>query len=99
MELGASGLKEQPFRIHGKPLFFVSYEAQQNAHAFLQDICNHPTGIGLFRGPPLSGKTTIIQEFVAKQTDDSDIAVVAANHAKHRPKKAASLFSGLSSCK
>ena len=76
MELGASGLKEQPFRIHGKPLFFVSYEAQQSAHAFLQDICNHPTGIGLFRGPPLSGKTTIIQEFVAKQTGDSDIAVV-----------------------
>ncbi len=76
MELEASGLKEQPFRIHGKPLFFVSYEAQQSAHAFLQDICNHPTGIGLLRGPPLSGKTTIIQEFIAKQNDDSDIAVV-----------------------
>ena len=76
MDLGASGLKEQPFRIHGKPLFFVSYEAQQSAHAFLQDICNHPTGIGLLRGPPMSGKTTIIREFVDKQKGDSDIAVV-----------------------
>jgi general secretion pathway protein A len=76
MELGASGLKEQPFQIHGKPLFFVSYEAQQSAHAFLQDICNHPTGIGLFRGPPSSGKTTIIEEFVAKQDGHTDIALV-----------------------
>jgi len=76
MELGDSGLKEQAFHVHGKPLFFVSYEAQQSAHAFLQDICNHPTGIGLFRGPRLSGKTTIINEFVAKQDGIADIAVV-----------------------
>jgi type II secretory pathway predicted ATPase ExeA len=76
MDLADCGLKEQPFRNHGKPLFFVSYEAQQSAHAFLQDICNHPTGIGLFRGPPLSGKTTIIQEFVAKQDRIADIAIV-----------------------
>jgi general secretion pathway protein A len=78
MELGASGLKEQPFRVHGKPLFFVSYEAQQNAHAFLQDICNHPTGIGLLHGPPLSGKTTIIRQFVDTQNGDTEIAVVDA---------------------
>lgn len=78
MELGASGLKEQPFRTHGKPLFFVSYEAQQSAHAFLQDICNHPTGIGLLHGPPLSGKTTIIREYVGTQNGHTDIAVVDA---------------------
>ena len=76
MDLADCGLKEQPFRIHGKPLFFVSYEAQQSAHAFLQDICNHPTGIGLFRGSPLSGRTTIIHEFVAKQDTIADIAIV-----------------------
>lgn len=76
MELGDSGLKEQAFHVHGKPLFFVSYEAQQSAHAFLQDICNHPTGIGLLRGPSLSGKTTTIREFVAKQEGLTDIAIV-----------------------
>ena len=76
MELRASGLRQQPFRIHGKPLVFVSYEAQQSAHAFLQDICNHPTAIGLLRGPALSGKTTLLREFAAKQKGNSEIALV-----------------------
>jgi len=76
MELGTSGLTRQPFRIHGKPLVFVSYEAQQSAYAFLQDICNHPTGIGLLRGPSLSGKTTLLREFAAKRKNDGEIALI-----------------------
>jgi len=76
MELGAGGLKEQPFHGSGKPLVFVSYEAQQSAHAFLQDICNHPTGIGLLRGPAYSGKTTLVREFVAGQSGGAELAFV-----------------------
>lgn len=76
MELGAASLTEQPFRMHGKPIVFVSYEAQQRATAFLQKILNHPTGLGLLRGPSLSGKTTLIRSFVESPESDAEIAIV-----------------------
>ena len=76
MELGASGLRQQPFRTHGEPLVFVSYEAQQNASEFLHDVCNHPTGIGLLHGPSLSGKTTLVRTFVENQRRETDVALV-----------------------
>jgi type II secretory pathway predicted ATPase ExeA len=76
MDLWASGLQQQPFRAHGQPLVFVSYEAQQNASAFLQDVCKHRTGIGLLHGPPLSGKTTLVRTFVDIQRLETDVALV-----------------------
>ena len=76
MELRASGLQQQPFRTHGLPLVFVSYEAQQNANAFLNDVCTHPTGIGLLHGPSLSGKTTLVRTFVDTQRLETDVALV-----------------------
>lgn len=76
MELAAAGLEQQPFRTHGKPLVYVSYAAQRKALEFLQSILSHPTGAGLFQGPRLSGKTTIIREFVESLDDDTAVAVV-----------------------
>jgi len=79
MDLGAAGLLQQPFRLHGKPLITVPYEAQQDAGAFLQRIYSQETGLGLLQGPVLSGKTTIIRTFVESLHPDSEVAVVDAS--------------------
>ncbi len=76
MELGDAGLKKQPFRVHGRPLAFVCYDAQQRAFDFLQKTYNHRHGLGLFQGPTLSGKTSIIRHFAETQDEQSSVAVV-----------------------
>jgi type II secretory pathway predicted ATPase ExeA/pSer/pThr/pTyr-binding forkhead associated (FHA) protein len=76
MELGEAGLQEQPFRTHGRPLVFVRYSAQQTAFGFLTDTYAHDRGLGLFQGPSLSGKTTIIRHFAESLTNDAAVAVV-----------------------
>ncbi len=76
MELGAAGLQEQPFRTHGVPLIFVAYEAQEQAFQFLNDTYSNYNGMGLFQGPPLSGKSTIIRQFVAMLPGDPAVAVI-----------------------
>lgn len=76
MELAAAGLKEQPFGPHGKPLVFVPYAAQEAAFDFLSTICAERRGLGLFQGPPMSGKTTLLQQFSALRPDDSAVAIV-----------------------
>ena len=60
MELRAAGLKELPFRSPEKPTAFFRYAAQEKAFEFLEQTCQHNTGMGLFQGPPLSGKASII---------------------------------------
>lgn len=76
MELAAAGLHEQPFRTHGKSLVCVAYAAQESATRFLKDTAQHPHGLGLFQGPRLSGKSTIIREFVEAIDRDTAFAVV-----------------------
>ncbi len=76
MELSAAGLKEQPFRTHGRPLVFVSYASQEKAFNFLQATYQHVAGLGLFQGPSLSGKTTIIRHFASLQKENCAVAVV-----------------------
>lgn len=76
MELGAAGLKEQPFRTHGKPVVFVPYAGQEDAFDFLHATYSHFSGLGLFQGPPLSGKSTIIHQFVRLKKEHCGIAVV-----------------------
>ena len=63
MKLSDTGLRIQPFRTHGKPLEVVPYASQKNALKFLQQTLANKRGSGLFHGPSLSGKTTIIQRF------------------------------------
>ncbi|MDH4046532.1 MAG: FHA domain-containing protein [Gammaproteobacteria bacterium] len=76
MELAAAGLQEQPFRTHGKPLVYVDCAAQKNALRFLRETAAHAQGLGLFQGPRLSGKSTIIREFVEYLDDDTAVALV-----------------------
>jgi len=79
MDLSAAGLQEQPFRTHGKPLPFVYYSGQQAALDFLNSTYEHSQGLGLFLGPTLSGKTTILRQFV--ESLDADIAVAIVDGA------------------
>ncbi len=76
MELVAAGLLEQPFRTHGRPLAVVSYAARNDALKVLDECCAHTSGLCLLQGPTLSGKTTLIREFVEQLADDRAVAVI-----------------------
>ncbi len=76
MDLGAAGLQEQPFRTHGRPLVFVGYAGQEAAFSYLEKAYSHPFGLGLFQGPPLSGKSTLLQHFAEQKPIDGAIAVI-----------------------
>lgn len=78
MKLEDSGLRKQPFRPHGKPLELIPYASQQAAVRFLDRTRSDVRGMGLFHGPPLSGKTSIIRQYKASLPDDYGIAVVDA---------------------
>ncbi|MGI9203361.1 MAG: FHA domain-containing protein [Woeseiaceae bacterium] len=76
MELGAIGLREQPFRTHGRPAVFVAYEGQEKAFAFLSDSYAHNSGLALFQGPSPSGKTTILKQFAVRNREHCAVAVI-----------------------
>ena len=76
MELGAAGLQNQPFRTHGMPVTFYSYAAQAQAFQFLNETYNNRSGLGLFQGPPLSGKSTILRQFIATLPGEPAVAVL-----------------------
>jgi type II secretory pathway predicted ATPase ExeA len=62
-------------------LVTVPYASQQAAFRFLHDTHGHDRGLGLFHGPPLSGKTTILQHFTSSLPDDYAVAVTNASGA------------------
>ena len=76
MDLSAAGLREQPFRTHGKPLAVVAFGSHAEALDVLQETCESPDGLALIQGPTLSGKSTIVREFVENAPDDCTVAVV-----------------------
>lgn len=76
MELSDAGLRQQPFRAQGKPLTVVSYAAEVAALDFLAATYADDHGLGLFQGPPLSGKSTIIRQFTDSLHEDTAYAVV-----------------------
>lgn len=76
MKLADTGLRKQPFRTQGKPLVLVPYASQKNAIQFLTETRSNKRGLGLFHGPPLSGKTTIVQRFASTIPRDHAVAVV-----------------------
>ena len=76
MELAAAGISVQPFRTHSQPLLVVSYLAHAAAIEFLHSTARHPQGLGLFQGPALSGKSTIIHDFLASYRKECDGVVV-----------------------
>jgi type II secretory pathway predicted ATPase ExeA len=76
MDLGAAGLKEQPFPTHGKPLAIFTYQSQRAALDVLRETQEHPTGLSLLQGPALSGKSILIRSFVESVDDDRAVALV-----------------------
>jgi type II secretory pathway predicted ATPase ExeA len=76
MDLGAAGLNEQPFRTHGRPLSTVSYAAHEDAQRILEDTCTTQNGLSLIQGPTLSGKSTLIRDFVDSLPEECSVAVV-----------------------
>jgi pSer/pThr/pTyr-binding forkhead associated (FHA) protein len=76
MDLAATGLRRLPFRASGAPVITVPYASQADAVRFLYKTRSDDHGLGLFHGPPLSGKTSIIRQFTASLPDDYAVAVV-----------------------
>jgi type II secretory pathway predicted ATPase ExeA len=76
MELGAAGLKEQPFRSQGRPIVFFAYAGQEKTCDFLSETYAHNGGLALLQGPPLSGKSTIIHYFADRQKERPAVAVI-----------------------
>lgn len=76
MDLASAGLREQPFRTHGKPRATIAYRAYDEALAMLVKTRQHPHGFALLQGPALSGKSTLIDAFVEIVPDDCSVAVV-----------------------
>lgn len=79
MDLGAAGLNEQPFRTHGKPLSVVSYASHHEALKVLEQTRTTDNGLSLLQGPTLSGKSTVIRQFVDNLPDECSVAVVDGN--------------------
>ncbi|MDA0707377.1 MAG: FHA domain-containing protein [Proteobacteria bacterium] len=79
MDLAAAGLKEQPFPTHGKATATVQYWSQQQALKVLNATRETRNGLCLLQGPALSGKSTIIRQFVEALPGDVAIAVVDGN--------------------
>ncbi len=57
-------------------MVFVPSASQQAACEFLSDTYTNDHGLGLFQGPPLSGKTAIIEHFTESLAEDAAVAVV-----------------------
>ena len=76
MDLGTAGLSAQPFPTHGKPLAVSNYASKDAALKVLRETCEHPTGLSLLQGPPLSGKSTLVRSFVESLPTDFSVAVI-----------------------
>lgn len=76
MQLGAAGLKEQPFPSHGKPLTLLSYRSEREALDMLGDTCADRNGLCLLQGPVLSGKSTLLRSFIATLPEDCAVAII-----------------------
>jgi type II secretory pathway predicted ATPase ExeA/pSer/pThr/pTyr-binding forkhead associated (FHA) protein len=54
----------------------VSFAAKEAAMEVLQETYEHATGLSLFQGPALSGKSTIIRNFIETLHEDCAVAVL-----------------------
>ncbi|MGI9220056.1 MAG: AAA family ATPase, partial [Woeseiaceae bacterium] len=78
MDLGAAGLLQQPFPSSGDTPANVTYASQQEALQVLQETHAAANGLCLLQGPALSGKSTIINQYVSSLPDETAVAVVDA---------------------
>ena len=76
MDLDTAGLHKDAFRLHGKPLTFVRYASQDGALEFLHDVCNSEHGLGVLKGQSLSGKTTVVKQFIEELPAATAVAII-----------------------
>ncbi len=76
MDLIAAGLREQPFRTHGKPIALHRYAAFESVLAALDDMRKCRNGLVLLQGPPLSGKSTMLRVFAESLENQCAVAIV-----------------------
>ena len=76
MDLRAAGLDSQPFSTNGRPTSVVSYSSYRDALGVLQKTLEAPHGLSLLQGPALSGKSTLIRDFVPTVSKECAVAVV-----------------------
>ena len=76
MELRAAGLREQPFWSRGRSSVFCGYAGQEKAFEYFDQTSRHNAGLGLFQGPHLSGKSSIIQQYAEQRADELAIAII-----------------------
>jgi len=76
MKLEQAGLVKPPFQAHGMPSVLLPSGSQHAALRFLNETASDICGLGLFHGPPRSGKTTIIRKFLATLPDEHAVAVI-----------------------
>jgi len=76
VKLSDTGLRMQPFQTHGKPAVVVPYTSQQAALQFFHEVRSSRHGLGLFLGPPFSGKTSVIWQFTRLLGPDYPVAVI-----------------------
>lgn len=82
MHVESIGLQERPFRGKGRPTTFIRYRSQQEAFSFLGTILKEEGGIGLLYGPALSGKSTILDQFVQQLPAGQAAAIVNGGRLK-----------------
>lgn len=80
MDLAAAGMKQQPFPSRGDESANVEYASQQEALKVLQEIQTTSNSLCLLQGPSLSGKSTVVQEFIDALPSSVAFAVVDASH-------------------
>ena len=78
MDLGAAGLLMQPFPSQGEPLASIAYTSQREARKAIKDAHEAINGLCLLQGPALSGKSTVIRNYVESLPDEIAVAVVDA---------------------
>ncbi len=76
MDLLAAGLESQPFGNDGRPTSVVAYSSYRDALGVLQKTIEAPHGLSLLQGPALSGKSTLIRDFVPTLPSECAVAVV-----------------------
>ena len=78
MDLNAAGLVEQPFRTHGRPPAVVSYASHRLGLKVLKETLIEERGLAMLQGSSLSGKSTLIRQFIDALADTVEAAVVDA---------------------
>ncbi|MEM9208889.1 MAG: FHA domain-containing protein [Pseudomonadota bacterium] len=71
----------QPFRVSGGPLTVSSYAGHRKALEFLATTVKHRHGLGMLQGPLLSGKSTVVHQFLAGRGNDVSTAIIDGSQA------------------